>query len=194
MPSAIDYMNAYKGLGIPDAIVPTLALLIGTIPPYIISNLLSTLRDQPSLSDEATNMDNVLATLQAMSLIALLFLSEFVFGVLARSKSPKAGFSPAAVQAAGVQHFELIETNRIHQNNIESAFIYIPAAVAAAAAGVNSNTLVATTLTWVFCRLIYRLGYRQHSNPFWRLVGTFSSVEQSLICLGLFARAIYGSK
>jgi uncharacterized MAPEG superfamily protein len=194
MPSAIDYMNAYKGLGNPDAIVPILALLIGSIPPYAISHLLSTFQDKSSLSAGSATMDNVVTTLQAMSLPAVLFLSEFVFGVLARSKSAKAGFSPAAVQAAGVQHFELIETNRIHQNHIESAFIYIPAIIAAAAAGVNSNTLVATTITWVLCRVIYRLGYRQHSNPLWRLVGTFSSLEQSLICLGLFANATFGSK
>lgn len=194
MPSAIDYMNAYKGLGNPDAVVPVLALLFGSIPPYIISNLLSNLRDTPSVSNKTNEIDNVVTLLQAMSLPAMLFLSEFVFGVLARSKSPKAGFSPAAVQAAGVQHFELIETNRIHQNHIESAFVYIPASIAAAAAGVNANTLVATTITWVLCRVIYRFGYRQHSNPLWRLVGTFSSLEQSLICLGLFANAKFGSK
>jgi uncharacterized MAPEG superfamily protein len=194
MPSAIEYMNSYKGLGNPDAIVPILALLFGSIPPYAISNLLATLHNKSSQSIETSKIENVVTLLQAMSLPALLFLSEFVFGVLARSKSPKAGFSPAAVQAAGVQHFELIETNRIHQNHIESAFVYIPASIAAAAAGVNVNTLVATTITWVFCRVVYRLGYRQHSNPLWRLVGTFSSLEQSLICLGLFANATFRSK
>ena len=194
MPSAIDYMNAYKGLGNPDVIVPILALLFGTVPPYALSNLISTFLENSSLSDGTTKIDTVVTLLQAMSLPALLFLSEFVFGALARSKSPKAGFSPAAVQAAGIQHFELVEANRIHQNHIESALIYIPASLAAAASGVNSNTLVATTVTWVLCRVIYRLGYRQHSNPLWRLVGTFSSLEQSLICLGLFANATFGSK
>jgi uncharacterized MAPEG superfamily protein len=123
-----------------------------------------------------------------------LFFSEFIFGAMARSKSPKAGFSPAAAQASGNQPFELIETNRIHQNQIESACIYIPAVLSAAAVGVNSDLLVGTTITWVLGRLVYRYGYCQRYFPLWRLVGLEVSLTQSLICYGFFAYLKFKSR
>jgi uncharacterized MAPEG superfamily protein len=116
-----------------------------------------------------------------------------VNGVLIRATSTnnKVGFSPAAVQASNEQPYEIIEANRIHQNQIESACIYIPASFAAVAAGANISIVVATNITWVLSRILFRFGYRQHSNPLWRLVGTVSSATQSLICLGLFVHAKY---
>lgn len=190
MPTPIDYMNSYKGAGIPDAVVPIVGFTFGSITPYVVYVLLE-MRGKKASSTETSTVDNVLTVLQGLSLPAILFLSEFIFGAIARSKSSKASFSPAAVQAAGMQPFEIVEANRIFQNHIESACIYIPSSLSAAAAGVNPNIIVATTITWFLGRGLYRYGYCQHHNPLWRMVGTFSSLTQSFICLGLFAHAKY---
>jgi uncharacterized MAPEG superfamily protein len=187
MPTAIDHMNSYKGQSAPNPLIPISGILLGIISPCIIYTLLNNGNKMISLTDPAAGVDNVVILLQSMVLVAGLFFSEFIFGAIARSKSPKAGFSPAAAQASGNQPFELIEANRIHQNQIESACIYIPAALSAAAAGVNSNLLIGTTVTWVLGRLVYRYGYCQRDFPLWRLVGLEVSLTQSLICFGFFA-------
>jgi uncharacterized MAPEG superfamily protein len=191
MPTPIDYMNSYKGAGLPDAVVPLMGFSFGTITPYAVYLLLEMRSSKTSSAagETATIVDNLLTVLQGLSLPAILFLSEFVFGAIARSKSAKASFSPAAIQAAGMQPFEIVEANRIFQNHIESACIYIPSTLSAVAAGANANMIVATTIAWFLGRGLYRYGYSQHHNPMWRLVGTFSSMTQSFICLGLFAHA-----
>ena len=191
MPTPIDYMNSYKGAGLPNAVVPIMGFSLGAIAPYVVYMLLEARSDNSKTSSAAgaTTVDNVLTVVQSLWLPAVLFLSEFVWGVVARSSSPKAGFSPAAVQAAGMQPFEIVEANRIFQNQIESACIYIPSSLSAAAAGVNANIIVATTVTWFLSRGLYRYGYVQHHDPLWRVVGTFSSLTQSFICLGLFAHS-----
>jgi uncharacterized MAPEG superfamily protein len=191
MPTPIDYMNSYKGAGLPDAVVPLLGFAFGTITPYVVYVLLETRGSKTTSATETEIVNNLLQVLQGFSLPAILFISEFVLGAIARSKSAKASFSPAAIQAAGMQPFEIVEANRIFQNHIESACIYIPSSLSAVAAGVNANMIVATTLTWFLGRGLYRYGYGQHHNPMWRLVGTFSSLTQSFICLGLFAHAKY---
>jgi uncharacterized MAPEG superfamily protein len=186
MPSAIDYLNEYKGKGVPDTIVPVLGAVIGIITPIIFYYIFTALS---IASDDVSTINNVIVVLKSMIVISLLFLLEFIFGIMARSKYAKAGFSPAAIQASGNQPFEIIEANRIHQNHIESACIYIPASLSATAAGANTTLLVATTISWVICRFTYRYGYGQHHNPLWRLVGTVSSLTQSFICIGLFVYA-----
>ena len=190
MPTPIDYMNSYKGAGIPDAAVLLMGFSFGAIAPYSVYALLE-MKDSkatPSATETTAIVNNLLTFFQSMSLPAILFISEFVFGAIARSKSPKASFSPAAIQAAGMQPFEIVEANRIFQNHIESACIYIPSSLSAVAAGVNVNMILATTITWFLGRGLYRYGYGQHHNPMWRLVGTFSSLTQSFICLGLFVQ------
>jgi uncharacterized MAPEG superfamily protein len=195
MPTPIDHMNAYRGQGSPSAMLPITGISIGLISPYVLFILLNVIDEKTSSSQTVkTKMDNVLLVLQSMSLIAALFFSEFLFGAIARSKSPKATFSPAAVQASGNQPFEVVEANRIHQNQIESACIYIPASLSAVAAGANANVLVATTITWVLGRMVYRYGYSQHQYPLWRVVGLEMSLTQSLICFGLFAYSKYQNK
>ena len=186
MPTAIDHMNSYKGQGAPNPLIPISGILLGIISPYMMYSLLNDRKAVTAIANP-TGVDNIVVLLQSMVLVAGLFFSEFIFGAMARSKSPKAGFSPAAAQAAGNQPFELIETNRIHQNQIESAFIYVPAALSAAAVGVNADLLVGTTITWVLGRLVYRYGYCQREFPLWRLVGLEVSLTQSLICFGFFA-------
>jgi uncharacterized MAPEG superfamily protein len=194
MPTAIDHMNSYKGQGSPNPMLPIGGIACGIITPYALFLLLNMIDGKTSTSNDKTKIDNVLLVLQSMSLPAFLFFSEFIFGAIARSKSPKATFSPAAVQASGCQPFEIIEANRIHQNQIESACIYIPASLSAAAAGANGNVLVATTITWVVGRMIYRYGYSQHDYPLWRVVGLEVSLTQSLICFGLFAYSKYNNE
>jgi uncharacterized MAPEG superfamily protein len=193
MPTPIDYMNSYKGAGLPNAIVPLMGFSFGTITPYVVYVLLEMRGSSKASAATETNtvVDNLLTVLQGLSLPAVLFISEFVFGAIARSKSAKASFSPAAIQAAGMQPFEIVEANRIFQNHIESACIYIPSSLSAVAAGANANMIVATTITWFLGRGLYRYGYCQHQNPMWRMVGTFSSLTQSFICLGLFAHSKY---
>ena len=186
MPTAIDHMNSYKGQGAPNPLIPISGIVLGIITPYTIYTLLNGAKSDAS-ADTPAGVENVAMLLQSMVFVAGLFFSEFIFGAMARSKSPKAGFSPAAAQASGNQPFELIETNRIHQNQIESACIYIPAALSAAAIGVNANLLIGTTITWVLGRLVYRYGYCQRNFPLWRLVGLEVSLTQSLICFGFFA-------
>ena len=193
MPTAIDHMNSYKGEGAPNPLIPISGVLLGIISPFILYTLLND-HKATLLTDSPTGVENVVLLLQSMVLVAGLFFSEFIFGAMARSKSPKAGFSPAAAQATGNQPFDLIETNRIHQNQIESACIYIPAALSAAAVGVDAALLIGTTITWVLGRLIYRYGYRQRSFPLWRLLGLEVSLTQSLICFGFFAYMKFKSK
>ena len=187
MPTAIDHMNSYKGQGAPHPLIPISGIMLGILTPYIIYTLFEWKNSKAATStDSPVGVDNVIMLLQSMVFVAGLFFSEFIFGAMARSKCPKAGFSPAAAQASGNQPFEIIEANRIHQNQIESACIYIPASLSAAAAGVNADLLVATTITWVLGRLIYRYGYCQRDFPVWRLVGLEVSLTQSLICFGFF--------
>ena len=183
-------MNSYKGAGLPDVIVPAIGFSFGITTPYVVYVLLE-MRGNKAATAATSTVDNVLTVLQSLSLPALLFISEFVFGAIARSKSPKSSFSPAAVQAAGMQPFEIVEANRIFQNHIESACIYFSSSLSAAAVGVDATMIIATTITWFLGRGLYRYGYSQHHNPMWRLVGTFSSLTQSFICLGLFAHSKY---
>jgi uncharacterized MAPEG superfamily protein len=124
--------------------------------------------------------------MQSFSMTSLLFLREFFVGLQARSISAKAAFSPAAAQFANSEPFEVVECNRIIQNHIESACIYIPAILSAASAGADTKILVATSASWVLSRMVYRWGYKQ-DNPFWRMSGTSASLSQVFICLGLFA-------
>lgn len=187
MPTAIDHMNSYKGQGAPNPLIPISGILLGIITPYLIYTLFGLNNSKAATStDTPVGVENVVMLLQSMVFVAGLFFSEFLFGAMARSKCPKAGFSPAAAQAAGNQPFEIIEANRIHQNQIESACIYIPASLSAAAVGVNADLLIATTIAWVIGRLVYRYGYCQRDFPVWRLVGLEVSLTQSLICFGFF--------
>lgn len=180
--SPIDRMNAYKGNGLPNPVIPLSGVAFASALPYVIASLV------PKEWSSLNPTDGVLLLLQSFSLTSLLFLAEFAFGAQARSTSRKSSFSPAAAQASGATPFALVETNRIHQNHIESACIYVPAAFSAVAAGVNVGTIVATQVTWVISRAFYRLGYIQE-NPFWRVIGTVASLSQSAVCLGLFAYA-----
>lgn len=160
MSAEILRMNVYKGSSIPSPIIPQKADLSPT--------------------------DSVLFTLQSFSLVSVIFFAEFLFGAAARSTSTKASFSPAAAQAAGVAPFAVIQANRIHQNHIESFFILAPIALACAAAGVDARNFIASMLTWVAARVLYRIGYCS-DNPFWRICGTATCGTLYLTCVGLYS-------
>jgi uncharacterized MAPEG superfamily protein len=179
MSSPIERMNDYKGSSLPSPVIPLSGLAFSVVLPYFI--LMITPQGWSSLNPT----ESILLFLQTFSLASILFLVEFLFGVKARGTSKKASFSPAAAQASGVAPFQVVQSNRIHQNHIESACIYVPAALAAAAAGADARLIVATAVTWVASRALYRMGYCQE-NSFWRIFGVAASMNQSLACLGLF--------
>jgi predicted AAA+ superfamily ATPase len=87
MPSAIDYMNKYKGDGKPKPIIPIIGATISTITPYIVYVLLNdsitAKQEQASnaLSSSTTTtmmkMDNILILLESMTLTSLLFFCEW---------------------------------------------------------------------------------------------------------------------
>lgn len=181
--SPVDRMNDYKGTPFPGPIIPLSGLAFGAVLPCVIFSIMD-----PQAWTSSDPTEGIMLLLETFSLISLLFLTEFFWGVSARVLSPKASFSPAAAQVSGTEPFQVVQSNRIHQNHIESACIYVPAALAAAAAGINIGMIMATTVTWVVSRGLYRLGYCQE-NPFWRNFGTFSSLAQSFACLGLFVHA-----
>lgn len=183
----IDPTDAFKGNLKVSPIIPISGAVLGNLSPYLFYTFLTS-KVTVSTGDK---VENVLLVLQSMALPALLFFSEFVLGSIVRSQHSKAAIAPAAAQANGITPFPIVECNRIHQNHIESACIYIPSCLSAAAAGVPASVLLATTCSWVLCRGVYRWGYRQHANPLWRLVGTVSSLTQSIFCLGLFVNAKY---
>jgi uncharacterized MAPEG superfamily protein len=186
----IDPTDAFQGSGKVSPVIPISGAILGNLSPFAFYTLLTSKMNAASHDDK---FENMLLVLQSMVLPALLFLSEFVLGGIARASCPKSGMAPAAAQAAGIVPFPIVESNRIHQNHIESACIYVPSCISAAAAGVPASYLIATTCSWVLCRCVYRWGYRQHANPLWRLVGTISSLTQSMFCLGLFAHAKYST-
>lgn len=178
----IDRMNNYKGGLKPFSLYIRVAGgTIGTLAPFAIAGFLPRF-----VTEQSDRTETVLIVLQAWSLSSVLFLGEFVLGVKARTISAKAAFSPAAAQMNSNEPFEVVEANRIHQNHIESACVYLPSVLAAAAAGADANLLVASTFSWVLARVLYRWGYCVPDNPMWRLFGTVMSLSQSFLCLGLF--------
>ena len=177
--SPIDRMTEYKGTSLPNPVIPLTGLVFAVALPYVI------IQFTPEAWSSLNPIEGILLLLQTFSLVSILFFSEFLFGTAARGASSKASFSPAAAHASGIVSFDVVQSNRIHQNHIESAFIYIPAALSATAAGADARVVVATSVTWVVSRACYRLGYTS-DNPFWRLFGTVSSVTQSLLCWGFF--------
>jgi uncharacterized MAPEG superfamily protein len=186
----IDPTDAFQGSRKVSPIIPISGAILGNLSPFVFYTLWTSKMKASSHDD---TVENVLLVLQSMVCPALLFVSEFVWGGITRNECPKSAIAPAAAQAAGIVPFAIVECNRIHQNHIESACIYIPSCLSAAAAGVPAQFLVATTCSWVLCRCVYRWGYRHHANPLWRLVGTVSSLTQSFFCLGLFVHAKYST-
>lgn len=180
-------MDEYKGSAFPSPIIPVLGFSLGLAVPYAIVN--GKIIDV-SLSENDSSADTLVAVLQPFGFVGMLFASEFFLGASARSTSAKASFSPAAAAAAGQNPFAVVQSNRIHQNHIESFCILAPSALAAAAACCTSDTrndtvvwLKAAVLSWVGFRVLYRVGYCHSQNPMWRLVGTAASMAQSFICL-----------
>jgi len=180
MATEIARMNAYKGGSLPSPQVPLSGAAVGLILPYLL-----VYKVLPGSWADLSPADAVLLTLQSFSLVSVIFFAEFCFGVAARSTSTKASFSPAAAQATGVAPLAVIQANRIHQNHIESVMILAPMALACAAAGVDARKVVASMLTWVVARVLYRIGYCS-VNPFWRISGTATCGTLYLTCAALF--------
>jgi uncharacterized MAPEG superfamily protein len=180
---AVDRMNEYKGPGHANPAIIFSGVLFGFLFPHVLVRLAPA-----HWTEEVAKLDrseSVLLVLESLILVSILFYLEFQVGVIARSTSLKASFSPAAAQANGSSPFVVIQANRIHQNQIESACMYLPAALAATAAGVNVSFVIASVFTWTIARVFYRCGYVQES-PMWRAFGLFGSYVQWFVCLCLY--------
>jgi uncharacterized MAPEG superfamily protein len=176
--SAIDKMNSYKGSPFPAPVIPLLGLALGVGVPYAMveSGMVS------ARSGDNQPVEAVLSTLGAMGYASILFTAEFFLGAAARGTSTKASFSPAAAAASGKSPFVVVQANRIHQNHIESFCILLPSALAAAASGANATWIKAAVISWVGFRFVYRIGYCNNDNPFWRITGVAASQTQCVIC------------
>lgn len=184
--SPIDSMNEYKGSAFPSPGIPLLGFSLGIAVPYaMVTYEVVTV----SSAAQRSSAEALLAVLQSFGYAGILFASEFLLGAAARSASVKASFSPAAAAASGQNPFTVVQSNRIHQNHIESFCILAPSALAATAACGSSNSrgdtvvwVKAAVLSWVGFRALYRCGYCNSRNPMWRIVGTAASMSQSIIC------------
>ncbi|CAB9528440.1 expressed unknown protein [Seminavis robusta] len=185
--SPVDKMNDYKGGPLPSPVIPLLGFSLGVGVPYALVESRIMSGSHASSGNDA--VDSVLATLQSLGFASILFAAEFFLGAAARSTSTKASFSPAAAAASGQNPFEVVQANRIHQNHIESFCILFPSAVAAAAAGADAAWIRAAVMSWVGFRFVYRLGYCNQNNPFWRITGVAAAQTQSVICGWLWYKA-----
>lgn len=188
---AIDRMKAYKGPPLPEPWIPMVGVILGAGVPFLLRRFIfHTLT--PTTEEEFK--DHFQLFLKHQIGISFLFLSEFIFGAIARSTSAKASFSPAAAAASPqTQPFLVVQSNRIHQNHLESWAIFGTASLAAtaAASGKSLDWILASHWTWILSRFLYRLGYMSPKNPFLRLIGTTSSLIQTGICWGI---VFYGAE
>jgi uncharacterized MAPEG superfamily protein len=116
---------------------------------------------------------------------SILFAAEFFLGAAARGTSTKASFSPAAAAASGASPFAVIHSSQSDSSEsyrVESFCILLPSALAAAASGANATWIKAAVISWVGSRFVYRIGYCNNDNPFWRITGVAASQTQSVIC------------
>ena len=196
--SPIDSMNEYKGSAFPSPGIPLLGFSLGITVPYVMVTyeVVTVTSAAHGSSPEA-----LVAVLQSFGYVGILFAAEFFLGAAARSTSAKASFSPAAAAAIGRNPFAVVQSNRIHQNHIESFCILAPTALAAAAAcgspHSRGDTVVwvqAAVLSWVGFRVLYRYGYCNSRNPMWRIVGTAASMTQSIICFYFWGQHSFASK
>mmetsp|Transcript_26410 Transcript_26410/g.40694 ORF Transcript_26410/g.40694 Transcript_26410/m.40694 type:complete len:186 (-) Transcript_26410:84-641(-) len=170
----IEDMNNYKGGPLPPPLIPLSGVALGFGIPYGMKTVLAPVSH--------SGADGVLHLISHLPVVSALFFAEFVFGAAARSLSTKASFSPAAAAAANEMPVELVESNRICQNHIESLLVFMPIALAASTH--DSAVAVTCTMAWVACRFIYRIGYTNRKMPFWRICGVTASITQAMLCGG----------
>lgn len=177
----IERMKEYKGSSFPAPIIPLSGAAIGLVLPWTIRKF--------CLSPGLSGVDGLMAWIPFATIISGLFFSEFLLGALARSESTRASFSPAAAAASSNMPFNLVRANRIHQNQIESAWTFLPAVLAAAI--VDSSWAIACTISWTVARVLYRAGYCYKENPYWRICGVTTAQFQCFICVGI---SLFGAK
>lgn len=180
----VERMKAYRGGSFPAPIIPFCGVVLGLGLPYMIHSALG-----PSLatssSSSSSGMEGLVTFLSSKAPLTLtgLFLTEFGCGAAARGTSNQASFSPAAAAASNAMPLSLIESNRIHQNHLESLAMFLPSVLCAAV--VNARWAIACTVAWTISRVVYRFGYMYKPNPFWRICGVTSAMLQSFICVGV---------
>jgi uncharacterized MAPEG superfamily protein len=172
----IERMNKYTGNRLPAAIIPLTGAALGALLAYGVHTFL--LKGGTSPKD---GIDGLLALIQVAPVISGLFWSEFLFGAVARGESRSSAFSPAAASMVPLaMPLRLVESNRIHQNHVENAMIFLPVVVSASL--VDSSWAIACTVSWTVSRVIYRCGYSYKENPMWRICGVSASMLQCMIC------------
>ena len=174
--SEIERMKEYKGSSFPHPIIPLSGLAIGIVLPWTIQTSF--------LSSGKSGVDGLLAWIPVVPMVSGLFFSEFLLGAAARSESTKASFSPAAAAASSTMPYGLIETTRIHQNHLESIWMFAPAALSASI--VDSSWAIACTISWTISRIVYRFGYSYKPNPYWRICGVTAAMVQCFICASVW--------
>jgi hypothetical protein len=147
----IERMNNYKGSALPSAIIPLSGAGFGVLLAYGVHTCLS--RGGVSIKE---GIDGLLALIQVAPVVSGIFCSEFLLGAVARGESKSSSFSPAAASMVPLaMPLRLVKYNRIHQNHIENAMIFLPVAVSASL--VDSSWAIACTFSWTVARVIYDL-------------------------------------
>lgn len=180
-------MNSYKGgsAAPPQPIVSGLfAGIVGTLVTYW---------SLPSTTNSSSD-ETILLLFKSMAFPALLFFNETHQCVNYRQTlSAKASYSPAGAEAAGLTPFEIVESNRIHRNHLESFAYFFPAALVLAAFCSEETTLYdarlmpAMVMNWTIGRFLYRFGYKS-KNPYRRLFGMTYSMA---VCVPAIPYGLY---
>ena len=173
-------MDSYKGGSAPPA-----ELIGGGLIAGMVGNLL-TYHFLPAQQDNSVALSLLF---QSMALPALLFFNETHQCVQFRQTlSPKASFSPAAAEAEGLVPFAIVESNRIHRNQMESFAYFFTSALSLASfcsedSFYDARLMPAMVLNYTIGRFLYRFGYRS-LNPHQRLFGMAYSM---VVCVpGIF--------
>ena len=174
----VERMKAYRGGSFPAPVIPLSGVVLGLGLPYLIHGALGA-------SLATSGLDGFITFLSSKAPLTLtgLFFTEFGCGAAARGTSNQASFSPAAAAASNAMPICLIESNRIHQNHLESLAMFLPSVLCASV--VNARWAIACTVAWTISRVIYRFGYMYKPNPFWRICGVTSAMLQTFICAGV---------
>lgn len=187
-------LDNYKGGSFPPPAIPLTGFVLG---PILVYSLYHHVIHCPDACTELTEAERIGLFFRSLPPVALVFAVEFFLGAAARSTSAKASAEPAGIVAAGMQPYAVIQANRILQNHIESAAMFVPTLACLAALGgdtpYNPRLLVpALSVSWTIGRVMYRVGYMS-VVPFRRITGVtmtnfWMSVVPLMYCLYRFGQ------
>jgi len=179
-------MDSYKGGSAPPAEFIGSGLVAG-----IVGNLL-TYHFLPKRDDNSA-WGALSLLFQSMALPAFLFFNETHQCVMLRlAQSPKASYSPAGAEVAGLTPFEIVESNRIHRNQMESFAYFFTSALGLASfcshdSFYDARLMPAMVINYTIGRFLYRFGYRSQ-NPHKRI---FGMVYSMVVCIPAIFYGMY---